>query len=65
MVKSLPPRAVSAIFGIFAFIDVPLVFGAIPLWRTQHPQPVIMATGIWPWSTMRKVFFFPCWPCTL
>src|SRR5467141_750262 len=49
----------SALFGIFAFIDVPLVFGAIRWWRTQHPQPVIMGSpgsGLEP--TMRKVFFF-------
>jgi len=49
----------SAIFGIFAFLDVPLVFGAIRWWRTQHPQPVIMGgpgSGLEP--TMRKVFFF-------
>ena len=32
----------SALFGIFAFLDVPLVFGAIRWWRTQHPAPVIM-----------------------
>src|SRR5271163_3245600 len=32
----------SALFGIFAFIDVPLVFGSIRWWRTQHPQPVVM-----------------------
>jgi heme exporter protein C len=32
----------SALFGIFAFIDVPLVFGSIRWWRTQHPQPIIM-----------------------
>ena len=30
----------SALFGIFAFIDVPLVFGSIRWWRTQHPQPI-------------------------
>jgi len=49
----------SAVFGIFAFLDVPLVFGAIRWWRTQHPQPVIMGgpgSGLDP--TMRKVFFF-------
>ena len=49
----------SALFGIFAFLDVPLVFGAIRWWRTQHPQPVIMGSpgsGLEP--TMRKVFFF-------
>jgi len=32
---------VSAVFGIFAFLDVPLVYFSIRLWRTQHPQPVI------------------------
>ncbi len=49
----------SALFGIFAFIDVPIVFGAIRWWRTQHPQPVIMGgpgSGLDP--TMNKVFFF-------
>src|SRR5208282_2390761 len=49
----------SSLFGIFAFIDVPLVFGAIRWWRTQHPSPVIMGgpgSGLEP--TMRKVFFF-------
>jgi heme exporter protein C len=49
----------SSLFGIFAFIDVPIVFGAIRWWRTQHPQPVIMGgpgSGLDP--TMNKVFFF-------
>jgi len=49
----------TALFGIFAFIDVPIVFGAIRWWRTQHPAPVIMGgpgAGLEP--TMRKVFFF-------
>jgi len=49
----------SSLFGIFAFIDVPLVFGAIRWWRTQHPQPVIMGgqgSGLNP--TMKMVFFF-------
>jgi heme exporter protein C len=48
----------SALYGIFAFIDVPIVFGAIRWWRTQHPSPVIMGgpnSGLEP--TMRKVFF--------
>lgn len=50
---------VSSLFGIFAFIDVPIVFGAIRWWRTQHPAPVIMGgpgSGLEP--TMRNVFFF-------
>ena len=51
----------SALFGIFAFIDVPIVFGAIRWWRTQHPAPVIMGgpnSGLDP--TMRKSFFLQC-----
>jgi heme exporter protein C len=51
----------SALFGIFAFIDVPLVFGSIRWWRTQHPQPVIMGgpgSGLDP--TMLWVLLF-CW----
>src|SRR3990172_5606820 len=31
----------AAVFGIFAFVDVPVVYVAIRLWRTQHPQPVL------------------------
>ena len=49
----------SALFGIFAFLDVPLVFFSIRWWRTQHPAPVIMGgsgSGLDP--TMSKVFFF-------
>src|SRR5580693_5676186 len=34
--------SLSAIFGIFAFLDVPLVYVSNRLWRTQHPQPVIL-----------------------
>src|SRR5208282_2510618 len=30
-----------AVYGIFAFADVPLVWFSIRWWRTQHPQPVI------------------------
>ena len=49
----------SSLFGIFAFLDVPLVFGAIRWWRTQHPQPVIMGgqgSGLDP--TMKSFFLF-------
>jgi heme exporter protein C len=49
----------SALFGIFAFLDVPLVFGSIRWWRTQHPQPVVMGgpgSGLDP--LMYKVLFF-------
>jgi len=46
----------SAVFGIFAFLDVPLVYVSNRLWRTQHPQPVILGgknSGLDP--TMAKV----------
>lgn len=32
---------VSAVFGIFATLDIPLVYFSIWFFRTQHPQPVI------------------------
>jgi heme exporter protein C len=32
---------VSAVFGIFATLDIPLVYFSIWWFRTQHPQPVI------------------------
>lgn len=31
----------SAVFGIFCFVDVPIVYYSIQIFRTQHPQPVI------------------------
>jgi heme exporter protein C len=49
----------SAVFGIFAFLDVPLVYMSNRLWRTQHPQPVILGgqgSGLDP--TMGKVLGF-------
>ncbi len=53
---------ISAVFGIFAFLDVPLVYLSIWLWRTQHPQPVIGGGGMdgrmWP-------PFLICWAALL
>lgn len=46
----------SAVFGIFAFLDAPLVYAANRLWRGQHPSPVILGdpnSGLDP--TMGKV----------
>ncbi|HXT87603.1 MAG TPA: hypothetical protein VN745_11305, partial [Verrucomicrobiae bacterium] len=51
--------AMSAIFGIFIFLGVPLDYLSIRIWRTQHPQPVIFGgqnSGLDP--TMLKVFLF-------
>lgn len=50
---------VCAVFGIFAFLDVPLVYFSIRIWRTQHPQPVIAGgegSGLDP--AMRQVLYF-------
>src|SRR5713101_801599 len=60
LVEDSSRRAVlSAVYGIFAFLDVPLVYMSIRWWRTQHPQPVIgggQGSGLHP--TMRAVLFF-------
>src|SRR5271156_5394941 len=48
--------SLSAVFAIFASLDIPLVYLANRLWRTQHPQPVIaggQGSGLDP--TMSKV----------
>jgi len=45
----------SAVFGIFSFLDAPLVYVSNRLWRTQHPAPVFFGgpnSGINP--TMAK-----------
>ncbi|MBI1738614.1 MAG: cytochrome c biogenesis protein CcsA [Acidobacteria bacterium] len=54
---------ISAAFGIFAFLDVPLVYFSIWLWRTQHPQPVIGGGGSLD-PTMRWVLL-TCWGALL
>jgi heme exporter protein C len=38
----------AAVFSIFAFLDVPIVFFSIKWWRTQHPQPVFWGQGSFP-----------------
>ena len=66
LVSDAERRAVaSAVFGIFAFLDVPLVYMSIRLWRTQHPQPVIAGgsgSGLDPrmWHV-----FLTCWAALL
>ena len=49
----------AAVFAIVGFVDVPIVYFANRLWRTLHPQPVIMGgpnSGLEP--TMRYAFLF-------
>jgi heme exporter protein C len=38
---------VSAVFSLFAFLDVPVVWFSIRWWRTQHPQPMQLPTEMW------------------
>ncbi len=54
---------VSAVFGIFAFLDVPLVYFSIWWWRTQHPQPVLGRGGSLD-PQMRNVLLL-CWAALL
>jgi heme exporter protein C len=37
-----------AVIGIVGFIDVPIVFIAVNLWRTQHPTTIIFEGGMAP-----------------
>jgi heme exporter protein C len=49
----------AAVFAIVGFVDVPIVYMANRLWRTLHPQPVILGgsgSGLEP--TMRYAFLF-------
>jgi len=49
----------SAVFGIVGFIDVPIVYMSIRLWRDIHPSPVIAGgegSGLHP--DMRITLFF-------
>ena len=49
----------AAVFAIVGFVDVPIVYMANRLWRTLHPQPVILGgsgSGLEP--AMRYAFFF-------
>jgi heme exporter protein C len=48
----------SAVFGIFAYIDLPVVLLATTLWpRGQHPQPVLFGGPNTINRTMLSVFF--------
>jgi heme exporter protein C len=54
---------VSAVFNVFAAIDIPLVYFSIWFFRTQHPQPVIGAGGSLD-PRMLDVLLL-CWGATL
>jgi heme exporter protein C len=46
---------VAAVFGIVAFVDVPLVWFSIRWWRDLHPSPMLETGGLSP--SMRPAFF--------
>jgi heme exporter protein C len=46
----------SAVFGIVAFVDAPIVFFSIRWWRDQHPSAVIESGGL-PSPAMQLTFF--------
>ena len=46
---------VSAVFGIVAFADAPLVWFSIRWWRDIHPSPMLETGGLAP--SMRPAFF--------
>ncbi len=45
---------VSAVFGIIAFMDTPLVWFSIRWWRDHHPSPMLETGGLSP--SMRPAF---------
>ncbi len=56
----------AAVFGIVGFLDVPLVYVSIRLWRDIHPSPVIAGgegSGLHP--DMKLAFFFSLFTFTL
>ena len=38
----------AAVVGIVGFVDVPIVFIAVKLWRTQHPSTIVFEGGLTP-----------------
>ncbi len=56
----------AAVFGIVGFVDVPIVYLSIRLWRDIHPSPVIAGgegSGLHP--DMQIAFFFSLFTFTL
>lgn len=56
----------AAVFGIVGFVDVPIVYMSIRLWRDIHPSPVIAGgegSGLAP--DMKIAFFFSLFTFTL
>jgi heme exporter protein C len=50
--------AISAVFGIIAFVDAPIVWFSIRWWRDIHPSPMLETGGLA--ASMRPAFWV-CW----
>ena len=59
--------AISAVFGIVAFVDVPIVWFSIRWWRDIHPAPMLETGGLsaamWPtlivcWVAFQLLFLY-------
>jgi heme exporter protein C len=59
--------AISAVFGIVAFVDAPIVWFSIRWWRDIHPSPMLETGGLsasmWPalivcWVAFQLLFIF-------
>ncbi|MDZ7343693.1 MAG: cytochrome c biogenesis protein CcsA [candidate division KSB1 bacterium] len=56
----------AAVFAIVGFVDVPIVYLANRLWRTLHPQPVILGgsgSGLHPNMLYTLLFSFATFLC--
>jgi heme exporter protein C len=56
----------AAVFAIVGFVDVPIVYLANRLWRTLHPQPVILGgsgSGLHPTMLYALLFSFVTFLC--
>src|SRR5260370_17168350 len=60
MVEDPDRRAlISSFYGVFIFLDVPLVYGSIWWWRTQHPKSVVFTSEGMTAESL-KIFNLPC-----
>ena len=48
----------SAVFGIVAFVDAPIVWFSIRWWRDIHPSPMLETGGL---STSMRPALWICW----
>ncbi len=54
---------ISAVFSIFAFADIPIVWYSIEWFRTQHPAPVLRGEGYM--DPQMKAALYANWPALM